>query len=151
MPTTTTHARFHRKRAPTAALATRSPMSTKPPMAVRIPSVRARTFFTTPRSRVLLEERLESVDVVVERRGDRVELGELPAASGDANVGDVVLGVGQDRAEVVAQVVGALVRRLDRAERRLQAAEALLGDTQDEPRVGPDRVAARGRVGGEAR
>ncbi len=33
------------KRAPVSVLATRSPMSTKPPMAVRIPSVTPKIFF----------------------------------------------------------------------------------------------------------
>src|SRR3954462_15966126 len=41
-PTTTTQARSQPKRAPTSALATRSPMSTNPPMAVRTPSVTCR-------------------------------------------------------------------------------------------------------------
>ena len=53
IPTRTTHARFMPKRAPTEALATRSPMSTNPPMAVRMPRKIGRNFFTgsPPRTR----------------------------------------------------------------------------------------------------
>ena len=45
-PTSTTHARFSPNLAPAAALATRSPMSTKPPIAVRTPRKIDSTFFT---------------------------------------------------------------------------------------------------------
>src|SRR6266511_1694559 len=41
----TTHASDMRNLAPVSALATRSPMSTNPPIAVRIPSVISRSFF----------------------------------------------------------------------------------------------------------
>src|SRR5437868_6429618 len=117
MPTTpigTTHASSSPNRAPTAALATRSPMSTKPPIAVRIPRVRARTFFTSlASSAVRRQERLQHVDVVVERRGHSDERLQLAAPRRDADVGDVILGVVDDRAEVAAHLVGAVVGRLD--------------------------------------
>src|SRR3954454_5861417 len=45
-PTMTTHPRDRPNRAPTWALVTRSPMSTKPPIAVRMPSATSKTFFT---------------------------------------------------------------------------------------------------------
>src|SRR4051812_16949819 len=46
MPTIVTQPRDRPKRAPTWALVTRSPMSTKPPMAVRIPRAMAKICFT---------------------------------------------------------------------------------------------------------
>src|SRR4051812_42446186 len=45
-PTTVAQASDRPKRAPTCAFVTRSPMSTKPPIAVRIPKATAKTFFT---------------------------------------------------------------------------------------------------------
>src|SRR4051794_40513016 len=107
-PTGTTHASFRPKRAPTAALATRSPMSTNPPIAVRIPRVMARIFFTGAPSRVVLEERAQRRDVAVDRLGDLRELGEVAAASGDPHVGDVVLRGGEDVAEIAAHLIGAV-------------------------------------------
>src|SRR3954451_16415617 len=60
IPPITTQPSERPKRAPTCALVTRSPMSTKPPIAVRIPSATAKTFFTrSPRS--LLRRVLEGV------------------------------------------------------------------------------------------
>src|SRR4051794_2803398 len=45
-PTMTTQPRERPNRAPTCALVTRSPMSTKPPIAVRMPRATSKTFFT---------------------------------------------------------------------------------------------------------
>jgi len=49
------------ERAPVAELATRSPMSTKPPIADNTPSITPRTFFTARSSRQPLHERTERV------------------------------------------------------------------------------------------
>src|SRR4051794_10221226 len=112
-PTTTTHARFSSKRAPTAALATRSPMSTKPPMAVSTPRKMASTFFTT-RSLVGVQERLELALIVVQRLGRGGEIVEAPAAHHDPDLADVVDGGRENVGQLVAQRVGPSVGRLDR-------------------------------------
>src|SRR6478735_10957421 len=114
-PTTTTHARFRSKRAPVAELATRSPMSTNPPIADRTPSITPRIFFTAA-SRQLVLEGPQRLGVSGERSGDLVEAGELAAASGDAHVGDVRGRVVEDRDQLLAEVVQRRVRRLDRLE-----------------------------------
>src|SRR5262245_36984453 len=113
-PTTTTHARPMRKRAPVAALATMSPMSTKPPIAVRIPSVMATSRFMPP-SPVLGDERAEAVGVGRERFGDACERAELAAADRHPHVADVRAGVVEQRVELLEQAVALLVRRLDRS------------------------------------
>ena len=64
MSVATAHARDMPNRAPVVAAATMSPMSTKPPIAVRIPSVTPKSFFT--RSIVMLDERCEGLRDVVE-------------------------------------------------------------------------------------
>src|SRR4051812_23793117 len=121
-PTGTTQARFMRNRAPVAALATRSPMSTKPPIAVRIPSVISKTFFT-PSSLVLCGERSESVPIGLERRGDRRQPFELASPHGDADVGHVIESRREQRVELGAQIVSGAVGGLDRSERPLRAGE----------------------------
>src|SRR5436190_13771105 len=53
-PTTTTHAKDIPNRAPTTALVTRSPMSTKPPIAVRMPRATASSRFIAATSQACL-------------------------------------------------------------------------------------------------
>ena len=70
-PTTTTHSSWKPKIAPACVLKTRSPMSTKPPIADRMPSATARMFLS---SRELLAELLA-------RLGGRLERGARSRAA----------------------------------------------------------------------
>src|SRR5215218_4903976 len=88
-PTTTTQASRMPNRAPVSAFATRSPMSTNPPNAVRTPRKTSKMRFI---SAVPLREALEPVGEIVERRGDVLEQLELVAACGDARELDHVDG-----------------------------------------------------------
>src|SRR6478672_9227338 len=112
-PTTTTHARFMPNRAPVAELATRSPMSTNPPIADRTPRKTPRSFFIV--SAVALGERLELVSIGLERRGDVGRVGEMAPANGDPHGSDVVARGVEQRTEFVAQGHRFVVRWLDRA------------------------------------
>jgi hypothetical protein len=97
-PTTTTQARERPKRDPTTAFVTRSPMSTNPPMAVRMPRVAANRRFTRS---LLGRQQREAVR-------DVVEAGSGPpryVASRAHEVGHVVQeveGVGTDAQGLVA-------------------------------------------------
>src|SRR4051812_40876553 len=122
-PTGTTHASFSPKREPVSAFATRSPMSTKPPMAVRMPRPRATVFFTSAAT-VVAEERLDPGDVALDVRHVEVV---VPAPRRNAQRGDVVVGIAEDRLERVAHDIGAMVGWLDRAERAGKAVQRLLG------------------------
>src|SRR5215210_6283063 len=88
-PTTTIHASRIPNLAPVSALATRSPMSTNPPNAVRTPRKTSKMRFI---SAVPLREALEPVGQVAQRRGDALEPLEVGAPCGDARALDHVDG-----------------------------------------------------------
>src|SRR4051812_45214566 len=118
-PTTTTHARLSSNRAPVSELATRSPISTKPPMAVRTPRKIDSTFFTVFRSLVVVREGAQLHPIGLERLGDSREVVEPAPPDGEAHVGHMINGGLEDVVELHAQGVGARVRWLYRRERAL--------------------------------
>src|ERR1700712_3291967 len=114
-PTPTTQARFIPNRAPAAELATRSPMSTNPPIAESTPR-------NTPRSRfigsaVLLGERFEPGSVGLQRSSHGGGVGQVAATDGHPHRSDVVARRIQQRPELDTQGQRLVVRRLDRTER----------------------------------
>src|SRR5215207_3020986 len=99
-PTTTTHARFIRNRAPLWALATRSPMSTNPPMAVRMPRVTWMIFFTSSRS-VLVDEALERVSVGTQGLRHLGQVGQIAPSRSHSDLDDMVDRVTQELIELL--------------------------------------------------
>src|SRR3954447_7360221 len=93
-PSTVAHARDNPNRDPTWALVTRSPMSTKPPIAVRMPSATANNFFTgSPPHR-----RLGSLQAIGHLRQFLRQVGVLLGVATyqrDSYVGEQVAGVGE--------------------------------------------------------
>src|SRR3954451_4265371 len=140
MPTTTTHAKPHPKRAPVSALATRSPMSTKPPMAVSTPKKIWKTFFTA-RSPEILAELLQPLRHTGKRRVEREHGVVVFAPDRDACLAEEVDRLVGHLVDLVAHRVAVGTGRLHRVERLPRRARVLLGLTEQHAQVRIERVA----------
>src|SRR6185369_5241260 len=117
-PTTTIHASRIPNRAPVSVFATRSPMSTKPPNAVRIPRKISKTRFTgSVPSSVSRREPVEAVGDRAQRSRDLAQPGGVRAASRDPDELDDLDRALDVRDQRRAQVVRGRARRLNRNER----------------------------------
>src|SRR5215207_7639232 len=142
-PTTTTQASRMPNRAPVSAFATRSPMSTNPPNAVRMPRKTSKNFFT-PGSPVPRREAVEPSGDRLEWRGDRREPAELVTARRDPDELDHVDGVLNVGQETPSDGVRARSGWLDRRERVAGRRRLGLGIGDGHSNGRPERSVAGG-------
>ncbi len=144
-PTGTTHASVMRKRAPVSALATRSPMSTKPPIAVRMPRKIPRNALHDSWSS---RSRRASASAAQRRR--RRRRGRRGGRGGPRCArrrrGRTRASRRSEQLVTQRRPTRSLGRRLDRHERAAHAAERVLLLRDGDRRVRPERAAVGGRV-----
>ena len=109
-----------------------SPMSTKPPIAVRMPRVTPRSFFI----RALEMKRSSFARERRERLGQAREPLELASPRRDAQRGEVLVGLREQLAELLAEPVRVVVGRLHAVEGRVRLGRAFFAL----PRAAPTRT-----------
>src|SRR6266571_5413989 len=143
-PTTSTQASARPNRAPVAVAATRSPMSTKPPTAVRMPSATSRSFFTRAPSLMRPRELVQLAGDPSKRRGQAGHRAEVAAAGGRAQRRDGRGGRVQQVVQLGLELVGAPVGRLDGVEGALDRAGLVASLGQHLRQVSAERLVAGG-------